>query len=469
MTAPKSRAQPPVWWLNPGFIMLTALVPFALAAYCIPEEEYVITWNTVRFFDQGDLIICISCASAFLLGGILMWCFMKKKPSGEWGKFTTRELDFLNRVFYFGIVFVLFAYCVWTLLGLHNGVTPRMVLDIFLGDGGASDEVKGMIGTIPGITTGTQFAASVFIIGLVLFFNGRRGKVTYFLIGLLIITFARSIIYSERVALTEVAIPGLVLTVYYCRRRLRFLLDGMTGFLWPIGAVLLLYLLFTGTEYFRSWKSSYEDRGDYSSVWVFSRDRLAGYYVTALNNGSLSYRALGKNDYPSATLDWLVRFPIIGSRVTGPLNYSYHPFDYLDILAIDANPEFNNPSGVFPFVQDYGEPGVYIFFFVVGFIVFAIYFLFVQGRPVGIFLYPFIVVGLTEIARSPFLTAGRAFPSWLLLFTVLYGLRTIHRKQRLRHREEALLFPSRQTLLGSVNLTAGSNGTSADPAAPTRN
>jgi oligosaccharide repeat unit polymerase len=343
-----------------------------------------------------------------------------------------------------------------------------MIVREFSGDGAASYEVRDLVSTIPGITTGTQFASAVFIIGSILVANRAKRHVIFCLTVLLFITVLRSVIVSERLALTEVAIPASVLFAFYNRERLRFLLRGIASFLWPITAVILLYLMFTGSEYLRSWKGAYEDRGTYSSVWTFSRDRLLGYYVTALNNGSLSYRALGRNDYPSTTLDWLGRFPLIGGKLISTFGL-YHDFTYTDILALDANPEFNNTSGVFPFVQDYGEPGVFVFFFIVGFVVFTVYYSFIRGRPVGLFLYPFIYVGLTEIARVPYLPSTRAFPSWLLLFGTLYGLRLLHRKQRLRRRKDALLLSSRSSAsVPRAVLPPRLNGISANPGAPTR-
>jgi hypothetical protein len=93
--------------------------------------------------------------------------------------------------------------------------------------------------------------------------------------------------------------------------------------------------------------------------------------------------------------------------------------------------------------MDWGEPGIYLFFFIVGAIVYSAYISFVRGSLPGLLFYPFIFIGVTELARVPYWTTTRTFPSWLWLFITVFGLWRTRRKQELRRREESQLFPHR--------------------------
>jgi hypothetical protein len=254
-----------------------------------------------------------------------------------------------------------------------------------------------------------------------------------------VLALLRSFIVFERLAIIEVIIPPFILALYYCRRRLARYVHGLAGVLWPFFAVVGVYLLFTLTESSRSW-AFYKDQGGYSSVWAFTFARLIGYYVTALNNGSILYAALGRSTAPFSTFDWLFRFPVIGGQVglhvkAGPdLNAS-------DILSLEVNPEFNNPSAVFAYAFDWGEWGALGFLMLAGIFVFHAYHRFLQGRWFGLLLYPFVFTGITEIARVPYWTSSRAFPSWALLFFVLFGLRRSRRMVGSIRTKKAIALP----------------------------
>ena len=465
-----ARPLPRIWWLNPGFAFALFLLPLALAAYLIPNEDYVISWKTNKFFDLNDLWYCVGCTAAFLAGGAVVWSLFKGRPVSEWGKFTPEELVFLKKMFNLGVFFVLFAYVIWAAMAFHSGVSLGLLKDEFLGQGGAVYEVRGLVSTLPGITTATQFAASVFILGVVLLFNGGKRSILYWLAFLLVVTGLRSIIVSERVALTEIAIPCVVLTVYYTRKRFHRLVTGLPSVLWPVAALLFLYLLFTGTEYLRTWKGAYEAEGVYGSVWSFSFDRLTGYYVTALNNGSLLYDALGQKDVPFNTFEWLWKFPILGGRFYTMVAPETAPeLSGTDIFNSEGNAEFVNESGVFAYTEDWGKIGAIFFFFLVGGTTYACYFAFIQGRLFGVLLYPYLFVGLTEIARVPYWTGSRTFPSWLWLFAALFILMRRRRNQDRRRREVNQLLPRANPLTSPPpGAGIGPSGIPASRPAPTR-
>src|SRR5262249_4281651 len=125
----------------------------------------------------------------------------------------------------------------------------------------------------------------------------------------------RALVNSERFAIIELVIPFVVasLTLRYigsegCSRRLRALLS-----LAPLIGIGMLFLVFTGFEYFRSWSNYYAGRG--LSLWEFGAMRLLGYYVTSLNNGSYLLQRLETLGAPYFTLHFLWTFPLSGRLV----------------------------------------------------------------------------------------------------------------------------------------------------------
>jgi hypothetical protein len=427
----RSTSRLRIWWLNPGWAFLLFLIPFCLLAYWTPASEYDVNWKTMKFFDSSDLLFAAGIVAAFLLGGFVAYFFSKKAPNTEWGKFTSMELETLTRVFWFGCILVSIAYAVWIAMAARSGVSLGMLKGLVTGEG-TGNEIRDNSSNLPGITTGTQFAMAVSILAPIHVFNGRAKSVKLWMIGILFMTFLRSLVNSERLALVEVVMPSAVLVLFYCRDKIRFYVTGFPSILWPLAAAVLLYLLFTGSEYFRSWKSEYENTGEYSSVWAFSLERLTGYYVTALNNGSLVYSTLPTNQIPMTTFDFYWKFPIVG--VVTYYFLPTHPVDLVpgEVLSLGANPEFNNMSAIFTYALDWGGYGTLIFFVIVGFIIFSSYFKFVNGSSTGLLTYPFLLVGISEISRVPYWSSARALPSWGLIFLAMTALKILRRSTRFR-------------------------------------
>jgi hypothetical protein len=131
------------------------------------------------------------------------------------------------------------------------------------------------------------------------------------------------------------------------------------------------------------------------------------------------------------------KFP--GMSVVLPYNdiFSVDPYAYVDSLKQMANPEFNNASGVFPYVLDFGRVGSCIFFFAVGWLATATYAAFRRGGLAGVLCYPLLYISFLEISRIPYLTSARTFPSWVMLFigcVVLKRRPVMRRPSRVRRR-----------------------------------
>ena len=151
----------------------------------------------------------------------------------------------------------------------------------------------------------------------------------------------------------------------------------------------------------------------------FSTVRLVGYYITAINNATVYHRVLGALAAPKFTFDWLWNFPGIGlfadmnAVVQTDTQYGY-------ALTQFANPEMNNVSGLLTPLLDFGSRGAILYWVLVAVVASVLYSSFQQSRPAGLLLYPFFYVGLMEIARAPYWTTGRAFPTWMLLALSLF-------------------------------------------------
>jgi hypothetical protein len=123
-------------------------------------------------------------------------------------------------------------------------------------------------------------------------------------------------------------------------------------------------------------------------------------------------------------LGWLNRFPfsigaifrfVIGVRPTE--NY----------LARYADPEFNNPSGVFTPFFDLGLIGGFLFAAATGLLCGYCYRSMVTGRGIGVVLYPLLFIALVETFRVLYIGESRVFPTFvaLILAHLLFRERAI--------------------------------------------
>ena len=238
---------------------------------------------------------------------------------------------------------------------------------------------------------------------------------------MLFLALVRALIYSERLAFLELAIPFLVLRlaepgVWTNNRPLRTLIRVA-----PLLGPVAVYVIFTSFEYVRSWSIYYRSRE--SSLFLFGFWRLVGYYVTSLNNTSFLlsrwHHALAA---PYFSLRFLWEFP--GLNVLIKDVFSWVPLDYgrfMGLLEFGANPEFNNWGGLLAPVVDFGVLGGLAYWVFMGLVTGYLYSLYLRQHPLGMCLYPVVYLTLTEIPRYLYWSEGRAFPAlaYLLLSAFL--------------------------------------------------
>ena len=362
-------------------------------------------------------------AASFVGGAILQRLLSKRLSPGE------PNIDYprLQNFFLLAYGATVLGYIFWATVCYTHGVGLAQVISILRGDPGASYEIRDLGVTVPGMTTATQFGMAAAIFGAILWSRRPSPRLAIMLMLLIAMAMVRSLLWSERTATIEIVVPILV-TIFGRRDWNTRPLIRRLIFLGPLLGGAFLYLYFTASESVRSW-GHYAGTG--SSIWYFSWMRLGGYYITALNNGALMYKTSGTLPFPYTVFESFWKFPGMNLVLPYGDTFSVDPYAYLDSLKAMANPEFNNPSGVFPYVLDFGRIGACAFFFLAGWVCSAIYAAFRRGGLVGLLCFPLVFISILEVSRIPYATSSRTLPSWVLLFLGCFLLKRTPRRRRL--------------------------------------
>jgi oligosaccharide repeat unit polymerase len=316
---------------------------------------------------------------------------------------------------------VLDALFVLSLIGyltMMSGVIadPALILSFFDGNANAYDLLQ-VKGRIAGVSTLTQVAVAYVPLYFYVFRQPERGITRYkiYLLVLLGLALLRSFIFAERLALIELAIP-LVLMLLKFRRSHRPSRILMLG---PYAAIVPLVGFFIANEYNRSWETYYINI--YNNIFDFAIERLALYYSTALNNGAGIIKLLGWGvGDPVFSLDWLFRFPVLGAFLSARPDFDA---DYIAFLSNNADPEFNNPSGIFVHFYEWGWFALFVAAFI-GWVFNRSYSGWRTANGFWCCAHPVLLVSLYEILRIPDLFSGRNFVPIVLLFIVFRFCRT---------------------------------------------
>jgi hypothetical protein len=310
------------------------------------------------------------------------------------------------------------AYSVWFQPLLLN---PQLLLDVLAG---RLFNLREIAPTTPGLTTMTQFGVAYVVAVAALQASRARPLAAWERLGVLavfVLGTIRMLAWGERLALIELLVPWAVAHLAFAQvyRVSRWQLWTLL----PLAAPLLLYGIFTATEYFRSW-TAYQR--EYDSIWAFTLERLISYYATASNNG---IGLLVETDrWPQFSgryvAEWLYLMPWLGDLLrdsVGDVREQYFVF-----LDRHARPEFNNPSGLFPIVFDIGYAGSMLYFLAVGLLIGRLWVLWRRHSPAGVLFYPVMVLFMVELLRFNYLASTRFFPvalALLFLWSVARPLR----------------------------------------------
>jgi hypothetical protein len=293
------------------------------------------------------------------------------------------------------------AYALWFQVLLTN---PGLMAEIAAGE---RSSIRDVTTTMPGITTMTQFGVA-YVIAYAAMRGSRARAIARWeqaaLLGVFVLAAIRAVAWSERLAVIELVVCYAIARLAYTRVMRERTWSLATAI--PLVAPLLLYVLFTATEYFRSWHYFVND---YDSVWEFSFERLMTYYATASNNGIglLVEDRLWPQYTGRYVAEWLYLMPVVGEALTesvGDLQKQYFYF-----LSRFARPEFNNPSGLFPIVFDIGYAGSMLYFLAIGALVGAMWDAWRRQSRGGVLFFPMAMMFLLELLRFNFFASSRFF------------------------------------------------------------
>ncbi|KVK96331.1 hypothetical protein [Burkholderia cepacia] len=388
------------WWEDPARLVLIFILPL----YGMLSLSLLVNQKSIArlYFDGyyafvGALFLLVVMATAWLA---TTEAESRRGPAAASVELQPRVLDF---------VFVLALFGNLMLLG---GVLARPVLLLAFLHGEATTYVLlEQKGHFTGLSSFTQATAPYVALYFYVFKTPVKGLNRYkvYLAVLAVLTLLRSFIFAERLALIEMALPFALMVV-------RFRLGGRFSRLLTLGpyaAIPLLFGLFIANEYNRSWEAYYVTI--YDNVFDFALERLGLYYSTALNNGAGILSVLGWNQgHPMFTFDWLLRFPTIGAAFQPWLDSS----DAIDVfLNSYADPEFNNPSGIFVHFYEWGWFGL-LDAVVLGWVFGRSYAGWRNGYGAWCCAHAVLFVSMLEILRIPNLFSGRNFVPIVLLIAV---------------------------------------------------
>jgi hypothetical protein len=398
-----------------------------LTAYYTDTSGYQNFWQTPKYFDLSSLGLLLGVVIIFVLG-----CVIGAARRGGHDSSTDWTLGIrwqsVRLLFRLSFILTIAAYGIWFAVGIQHGLRFGLIYDLIRNASGATHYLRDeYLPTIPGVTTATQFGIAVIALGVPLGAATGWRNVRWQCLTVFTLAFIRAFLNTERLAVIELLVPFVVSFIWLrppTGRRARGLTQAA-----PVLGPVFLYFFFGAAEYFRSWSDYYANRE--SSFWTFIGLRLMGYYTTALNNGALLWRVRNPLSLGLApmTLEFIGRFPILSDMLRFLFPYLFSSVTtsdarYAALLATSANPELNNPSGIFGPISDYGVMGGLLYWLLCGVVCGYLYKEFRLRTASGVFLYPMLYIGLIEATRILYWAGGRFFPAiFLMVVSVLFVVR----------------------------------------------
>lgn len=388
------------------------MVALAWITYAIPATAFAEQWRTWKHFDAHALLIVLAGTLAFSASAMAVLRF----PGASVRPDSPIDIPAVTgKLFRTGLILTLVGYLSWFGVAFARGLRPALMLSLITGQEALTDEVKkNYMGTVSGVTTLTQLGMATLVLGCLWASKNGWRDVRWAFAAIFGLAAVRSILNSERLAVIELAIPALLTAAALWPGRTPRMRKWIA--LAPVIGMVALFSFFTASESLRSWKSFYSQQQD--SLLVFAATRLTGYYTTALNNGAcLEDLVPGGFGFPYYTMLFAWRLPVIKNTVrelfVPPVVDSDDGF--FDFIGNSVNIEFNNPSGIFLPVVDFGIPLGMCYWLVAGAICGWIYQHYRNGSLAGLCLYPLIGTCLLEASRVLYWAESRSFPSFVWL------------------------------------------------------
>ena len=296
---------------------------------------------------------------------------------------------------------------------------PALVMQAINGEQGAIYELHDTAVRIPGITSLMNVRGVFFALVSACLLNRdfRLTRRVWPLYATLVVTtLMYSFIVSERVVIIEMGVAALLAPIMFKLRPSFFRATS------PFVGIIGIFILFATGEYFRSWPF-YQGTGIQFSDFAF--DRFVGYFASSINNGAGYYLKTEPTLMPYWSTGWLHRFPLwdfLGIPVDASQGLQFQNF-----LNRFVNPEFNNYSGVYADLIDFGLPMGCIYLVIWGFLGGLVYKNFITKGLFGLLLYPVWIYGYFDIIRVFYWGEPRFVPLAGAAIAVFFYIRGGHR------------------------------------------
>lgn len=408
-----------IWWINPGKLTLFFMVPlYAFVVFVVPSlwPEYIVLKAGLYIRDQYAVYGLLALLALGIFALIGSRVTVDSKQAG-----TSIAID-PTLLFGMGML-VVAAYAIW--------FYPVVLRGSFVADREAMNRMPGITSfTQVGVPFATSYLAAVFVA------RQRMSSLVRLLFWMvLVLTVLRVQLWMERLALIEIALPmaAIVMTHRPPRTRFGYRIYRLVSSIGPFLGIPLLLLVFTLTEFFRSWTTYSQTQS--VPLLPFMTARLVTYYFTALNNGA-GILATQEGRWPTFdfayTADWFYHLPFgIGSTAQQMFLRTDTAGDFLERW---ADVEFNNMSGIFPIVYDLGFIGATLYFCLFGFLAGVLYRSMVNGRVLGTLFYGPFFVGCVEVLRISYVTGSRVVLIFAASIAVWVQMRALRSRASRRHR-----------------------------------
>lgn len=416
-----SRVARGVWWLSPAGGILVITVPMLLLALALTDSQYRSAWGTPKYLDINAVALLSAGAGLFMLTSML-WLLAPRAPRSEiWPRVSAATRHDLGRAARILLGVTMFGYAAMFAAGFARGASATQLLKVLVTLNNSDGQIKELFAPIAGITTFTQMGIAYAVIAGLLMVRQPGSEL---LVGMFLVLGGaafRGYFLTERLALLEVILPfmAVVLMAWSADKRKRI---RMTIGLGPALLVPVLILVFGLFEYSRSWQFYRLRTG--GGFFEFATERLAGYYVTAFNNGQIALlfeRAAGR--LPLDTLEFFWTAPGIQQANLYDRLSTVPASRFWDLLGQKGTEELNSPCGLCaPFI-DWGTIGGLVWWAAAGLLLGWLYREFCNSRHLALLVYPPLVTGLYEMPRYVYWVKGRLFPTLVALIIIAVWLR----------------------------------------------
>ena len=405
------------WWCRPSLMLIGASLP-ALIIFSYSDSRQTLSKAQLFYGDRdfilGIFAILLLAAGARIgesgiigqIGAALSPRSRNRLESSVIGprlgeNLLSPRLDW----------FLMGVFLVAHLIFFRNFIlNPGLAMGVL----GGNLELKHTFKTIPGVTIWTQVSLLLGSLRGLRWAGILPGKVkliSWFHVLFFGTLFIRAILWSERLALIEGAVPfflgALPRIVSNLGPRWRTVLR-----LVPILLPALLLVVFTAFEALRSWQYY---AGEHSNIFEFGWRRLYTYYFEAMNTGAAILGTIGFYD-----------------GITGPLSKAAYEQAYEGLYLGSLDVEYNNASGIWYIAARTGNLLFGPVFLMIGIWFGMTWRGYVAGRLFGLF-YPFTFLGLMEILRIAYwLGVNRVIPTTLAIILILCWAATLKHRIRIR-------------------------------------